>query len=153
MFSEEPYSDILIGEMIPLWVRHHAETVQYVNIPLEPNTIAYQQAAKAGIVRIFTARIDGKLIGYQVFFVMPHLHSRHSLQATQDIIFIDREYRKGLTGYKFIKFCSDKLISDGVQVIYQHISAHHDFGPVLKRMGYELVDLVYGRLSCQQPLQ
>lgn len=156
IFAREPYSDSLIKEMLPLWQIHHDEIPGYKDIPLDPDLLMYEQVDRAGLLRIFTVRVEtsGKLIGYQVLFVMRHPHSRNSLQATQDIIFLSKEFRKGLNGYKFLKYCSDKLIEDGVQAIFQHISAAHDFGPVLKRMGYELCDLVYARriFPCPSPL-
>jgi hypothetical protein len=149
MFATEPFSMELLQEMLPLWQRHHDETAMYKEFPLNPDIEMYAKSSEIGLLKIYTVRNSGKLIGYQVFFVMRHPHSRDLLQATQDIIFIDREHRRGLNGYKFLKYCSDDLIKNGVQAVFQHISADHDFGAILRRMGYKICDLVYGKTACQ----
>lgn len=144
-FAREPYSPQLVSDMMPLWERHQEETAAYPEISLNPDIAIYERSDALGTLRVFTAREEGKLVGYQVFFVMPHPHSRQSLQANQDIVYLEPEMRRGLAGYKFLKWCSDQLLEEGCEVVFQHINARHDFGPVLQRMGYKLVDLVYGR--------
>lgn len=147
VFDSEPYSFALASEMMPLMVEHFKETKVLDGITFNPDLQIYANLHTAGVLRIFTARISGKLVAYQVFFVMRHPHSRDSVQANQDILYVDKPYRKGWFGYRFIKYCSDKLLSDGVQVVFQRISAKHDFGPVLERMGYRLIDLTFARTA------
>jgi hypothetical protein len=144
-FAREPYSLGLITDMIPLWHRHQQESAAYPDIKLNPNLTIYQNSDVAGTLRVFTARHAGKLVGYQVFFVVKHPHSQQSLQANQDIVYMEPEVRRGLNGYRFIKWCSDQLLAEGCEVVYQHINAKRSLGRLLERMGYELVDLVYGR--------
>jgi hypothetical protein len=48
-------------------------------------------------------------------------------------------------GGRFIKWCDEQLRAEGVAVVYHHIKAAHNFGPMLERFGYELVDLIYSR--------
>lgn len=142
-FAHEPYSDALIEEMRPLWKRHFEEIAAFQNISLDPDLSIYQRTATAGVLRIYTARMFGSLCGYQVFFISPHPHSKQSIQAVQDILFLDLDLRVGLTGYRFIKWCVQELKREGVQVIHQHISAKKDFGHLFKRLGFHLEDLVY----------
>lgn len=154
-FAREIFSEALVEEMKPLWEKHHQETAAYMDIPLDPNVAVYGDAETRGTLRIYTARQGRKLVGYQIFFIMLHPHCISSLQAVQDILFIDKGFRLGLVGYKFIRWCGEELKKEGVQVIFQHISAAHDFGRMLLRMGYQHVDSVYGRRLdlCQQPSQ
>lgn len=144
LFYRESYRQTLIEEMYPMWHRHHAEVAAYKDIVLNPNLAMYEACDKLGTLRIFTAREGSTLVGYQLFFVSPHPHSMQSIQAVQDILYIEKEYRKGLAGYKFIKWCVDALKKEGIQCIYQHISNDFDFGKMLIRMGYTHVDQVYG---------
>jgi hypothetical protein len=67
------------------------------------------------------------------------------LQATQDILFVLPEYRKGRVGIGLIKYCDQQLGAEDVQVVYQHVKLAHNFGPVLERMGYEAVDIIYAK--------
>lgn len=144
-FARENYSTELIAEMVPLWKEHYSEIADPIYQKLNPDLGIYKTCNERGVLRIFTARQKNSLIGYQVFFVGPHPHHRESIQAQQDILFVSPSARVGLNGYRFIKWCADELRKEGVQIVHQRISAHHDFGPMLKRMGYELEDLTYSK--------
>lgn len=144
-FSLEPFSPKLYGEMWPLFESHYKEIAHYQDIELSPDTIYYDQAQKIGILRVYTIREENKLVGYCVFSVGPNPHYSGSIQAKQDILFLSPELRGGMNGFRFIKWCDDQLENEGVQVVYHHVKKSHNFGPVLERMGYELVDLIYGR--------
>ena len=94
------------------------------------------------MLRVFTARTpENELVGYAVYFVRPHLHYKSSLNAFQDILYIRKDVR-GLGG-SFIFWCDDQLRKEGVQVVAQHIKAAHNFGPLLEKVGYTLMDLIY----------
>lgn len=127
-----------------MWQRHHDEVAAYKDIALNPNIDMYRRSALCGFLRIFTARVDSRLVGYQVFFVNPHPHTMQSTQAVQDIVFLEKEQRNGWAGYRFLKWCVEELQKERIGAIFQHINARNDFGHVLERMGFELVDLVYG---------
>jgi hypothetical protein len=143
-FQRERFLDV-VKEAAPLLVRHWKEIAHYQDIVLDPDVSAYHYLEKCGGLRVFTARDEGKLAGYVVFFVRHNMHYKESLQAVQDVLFLDEPYRKGFTGIKLIKYADESLADDGVQVVYHHVKAAHDFGPILERMGYRLVDLIYAR--------
>ena len=148
-FGIEPYSEKLIQEMRPLWDAHYEEISANHDIPLDPNLTMYSNCDKNGTLRIFTARIgagwESTLVGYNIFLVGPNPHYQTSRQANQDIVFFDQDVRKGLAAYKFFKWCDRQLKADGVQVVYHHIKAAHNFGKMLERQGYKLVDLIYSK--------
>ena len=144
-FCLEKFTPELYGEMWPILDAHYKEIAHYQDIPLSPDTIYYDTAQKIGILRVYTVREGSKLVGYSVFSVSKNPHYSTSLQAKQDILFLSKELRGGMNGFKFIKWCDEELEKEGVQVVYHHVKKSHNFGPVLERMGYELVDLIYGR--------
>lgn len=142
-FQRERSQDIF-HEVMPLLELHYKEISHYHDIPLDPDFEKYEAMENAGAVRTFTARDEEKnIIGYAVFFVRHNLHYKTSFQAYQDILFIHPE-RRGF-GFKFIKWCDEQLKDEGVQVVYHHVKTAHNFGPVLERMGYECIDLIYGK--------
>lgn len=151
-FASEPFTDDLVAEMFPLLLEHWREIAVYQDIPLEPDIAAYRANAEAGILRVFTARADlGEpadviplLVGYALFFVRPNPHYASSIQAAQDILFLHPSVRGG-TGYRFIAWCDDQLRAEGVQAVYHHVKAAHDFGILLERQGYEMVDKIYAK--------
>ncbi len=146
VFALERLTPSLRGEIEPLLREHWAEVAHYKDIPLDPDWEAYDRMQRAGILRIFTARdCDGQLIGYTVYFVMPNPHYKTTLHANQDLIFIEPSHRKGGLGMAIIRFADENLAAEGVVVVTQHVKAAHNFGPMLERMGYTLMDLIFAR--------
>lgn len=134
----------ILEEAKPLLQKHWQEIAHYKDIPLDPDYDQYIKLEELGITRTFSARTkDGVLIGYAVFFVRPHIHYRSCIMAHQDVIFIHPE-RRGI-GFFFIAFCDEALRKEGIQVVSQHMKSKFSFGPMLERIGYELMDLVYVR--------
>lgn len=142
IFRRERAQDIF-EEAAPLLRQHYAEIAHYQDIPLEPDLAQYAAVEEAGCLRVFTARDDSGLIGYAVFFVRRNLHYRSSLQAVQDILYVDPG-KRGF-GARFIHWCDEQLRKESVQVVYHHVKAAHDFGALLERFGYQLVDKIYAR--------
>lgn len=132
------------AEALPLLAEHWQEIAHYKDIPLEPDYDAYAAAENSGNLVCFTARTEtGELIGYAVYFLRKNLHYKSSLQAYQDILFISKPHR-GMGG-KFILWCDDQLRALTCQAVYQHVKKAHNFGPLLERIGYTLVDLIFAK--------
>lgn len=131
--------------MMPLWQAHHAETSDNVYGPLDPDLSVYEQLDLGGRLRIFTATHAGELVGYQVFIVSEHLHSKDWIQASQDILYFRPEHRKGLTAYRFIKWCMNQLREDGISVVHQMVPVKAGIGPLFERLGYQKEDVSYSR--------
>jgi hypothetical protein len=143
-FASEELTHQLLAEMTPLLASHWDEIGHFKDIPLNPDYSYYRSMASSGVLRIFTYRRATQLVGYAVFVVRTNPHYRTSLQAHQDILYLDPQTR-GIMSMRFIEFCDDALRSEGVQVVYQHSKAAHDFGRLLKHIGYEHVDQIYAR--------
>lgn len=140
-FALENAADV-IDEIGPLIQEHYDEIARFKDIPLKPDFSSYKAMDAAGRLRVFTVRTpEHQLIGYGVFFIVPNPHYMSSIQANQDIIFIQKNHRG--QGREFIAWCNEQLKSEGVQAVYHHVKAKHNFGPMLERMGFELVDLIY----------
>lgn len=145
-FQLETATPAFFDEVIPLFVLHYQQVAHYQDIKLAPDYERFLAIQKAGVLRVYTAREEtGELIGYAFFLVSPSLHYCGSLQALQDILFIHPE-RRGF-GKEFIAWCDEQLKAEGVQVVYHHVKAKPelDFSALLERMGYTLVDKIYGK--------
>lgn len=146
-FQRERAHDVYC-EMEPLLRKHWEEIAHYADIKLNPDTAFYTAMEDAGALRVFTARDDfRKLVGYAVYFVKRNPHYRDSLQAVQDILFLEPANRGTTVGYRLIKFADDGLRDEGVQVVYQHVKAKPelDFGPLLEKQGYVMVDKIFAK--------
>ena len=143
-YQREQLTEALISEVTPLISKHYKEIAHYQDIPLNPNWDQYLAIQENNASRLYTARDDnGVIIGYACFFVRHNPHYSTSLQAVNDVIFIDKE-RRGF-GREFIAWCDEQLRADGVQVVYHHIKFAHDWSPILRRMGYEEQDKIMSR--------
>lgn len=138
-FAREIYSAELWDEIAPLLERHYAETASSVYGPLKPDRMFYEKAW--WMMRIFTIRQERRLVGYQIFFILGDPHSEGRTQAVQDVLYVERWARQGLTAYRFMKWCITQLTD--VQVVIQRIPAGKGFGRILERMGFHLEDLSY----------
>jgi hypothetical protein len=166
-FDRELVTDALLDEALPLLRAHWREIAHFDDIPLQVDREAYLRSEAAGLVRCFTARTTegilgsgpsqeeapgaqhagqgrGRLLGYALFFVRFAPHYAGSLQAVQDVVYLDRSVRGG-TGYRFIAWCDEQLAEEGAQAVYHHVKVAHNFGKLLERQGYELVDLIYAK--------
>jgi L-amino acid N-acyltransferase YncA len=143
--QQERFVDVF-AEAEPLLVKHWQEVAHYQDIPLDVDCNAYATAESQGKLRIYTARDCGTLIGYAAFFVSFNPHYASSLQAMQDVIYLDPAHRGGRTGIKLIKHAEAALKAEGVQVIYHHVKAAHPLlGKILEHMHYTAVDTIYGK--------
>lgn len=136
----------LWDEIYPLLERHYAEISANPDIALAPDEHRYRVLEDANRLRTYTVRDDGALVGYAVFLVSTGLHYMHSLQAKQDVLFVDPSRRGRGAGIKLIRFADQALADEGVQVVYHHAKlAHPALGRLLEHAGYAPVETVYSR--------
>lgn len=142
-FQREKAQDIF-EEIIPLTLKHWREIAPDNSIPPDPDFERYALLEDSDGLRCFTVRDDNEeLVGYAVFFLYKHQHSRNVLQAVSDLIFIDPAKRGG--GHTFLKWCDEKLKEDGAKLIYYGVSTKLDFGLMLERRGYNMVNVIYSK--------
>jgi len=135
-FAVETWADAH-GEMENYWPLHWKEIALHKDkIKLEVNHAGYEALEALRILHLITARDEGLLVGYNVFFVSPHLHYASSITAVNDVLYLFPPYRVGWNGYKFLKFARDSLIERGCERIVMNMKLDHMFGPVLKRLGF-----------------
>lgn len=146
-FTRESVSAEFFEEITPLLEKHFHEIAHYQDIPLQPNFARYLELDRAGALRTFTARDElQKLVGYAVFFVSANLHYQSSVQAVQDVIYLEQSSRGLGIGREFIDWCDIQLAKDGCQVVYHHVKPKHPkLGGALQSLGYALVDHIYSR--------
>ena len=134
------------GEVKPLLDAHWNEiALNQDKIKLNPDWDAYRDLEVQGKLKIFTTRCEGTLIGYFVVVVDYNIHYKDHLFANNDIIYIHKDYRKGFTGIKLIKFAEKCLKEDGVSVLNINTKVHQPFDKVLERLGFGLIERVYSK--------
>lgn len=81
-----------------------------------------------------------------LFFMKPHIHYKDLIVATNDVIFLKKEYRLGITGIKLLKYSEQKIRELGAKKITWHVKYSNDFRPILHRMGYSDEDVIVGKI-------
>lgn len=115
------------------------------HIKLNPDWESYYELEQSGKLRIFTARNKGNLVGYFVVIVSSNLHYKDHLFASNDIVYLHKDYRKGFTGIKLVKFAEKCLKEDGVSVLAINTKVHQPFDVVLERLDFNMVERVYSK--------
>jgi len=137
---------LVIDEIKTLFENHWEEVSGNPEIPLNPNYDRYLELDKLEMLHMVTARNDGKVIGYHVSMIMPHLHYQQSITCFTDIFFIHKDYRHGFTGIKLFKFLEESLKEKNVQRIYMGTKLKLDIGPILERLGYKAIERIYTKM-------
>jgi GNAT superfamily N-acetyltransferase len=138
-------ADQFIPDAAPLLAVHFQEIAHFQDIKLNPQFDIYRQMDQMGVLRVFTLRDRGVLRGYAIFMVRENLHYGDSLQAVQDVLYLDAPLRKQMLGARLIQWCDEELKREGVQVVYHHVKRAFNFGPLLARLGYEEVESIWSR--------
>ncbi len=113
---------------------------------LDPDWDIYSLLEEQGSLMIFTCRDDLKLVGYFVVVTTPDLHSRGSTLAVADVIFLDKEYRVGLTGHKLFKFAEDCVRKDGFKSLHVTTTEMNPIDPLMIRLGYSKIETKYEKV-------
>jgi hypothetical protein len=144
-YQREELTETLCKEISPLLVQHYQEIAWNGCPPLNPNFEEYIKADNAGFVRCYTARMsdDKRLIGYNVLWLKRHSHYQFSLQAVQDVIFMEPSQRG--SGFEFMKYCDEELRKEGVQIVYRQVTEKKDYSRSLKVLSYEKIETVFAR--------
>ncbi|HXF44847.1 MAG TPA: GNAT family N-acetyltransferase [Burkholderiaceae bacterium] len=131
-------------EIMPLLQAHYREIATFQDIALDPDVDAYNTAEAAGLLRCFTARRGGVIVGYAIFLVRTSVHYRQSLQAVEDVLFVDPRYRGTLIGWRLVRYAERALAAEGVQVVSHHVKLTHPaLGQLLARLGYMPIETIY----------
>ncbi len=145
-FAQEKMTAGLMEEAMPMAAAHFQEVDPFSDKAqtLDPST--YLNVSR--LVRIFTARENGLLVGYAVFTIGKHQHYENSLQAQQDVFYLSPAARRGWNGVKFVRWCGEQLRDEGAEVVYQHSSLIDSkgakaFAVILKRIGYEPIQTLH----------
>lgn len=137
----------VMDDVEPLLKEHYQElTLHKDRIKLAPDWATYMSMEEQGGLVIFTARDQGALAGYSAFFVYWHPHYRETRVAQNDVLFLRKDYRKGSTGIRLIRYSEDRLRHLGVDKLVWHVKQSNNFTPILQRMGYGVEDIMVGKI-------
>lgn len=135
-------------EALPLLRAHHAEVgVHRHKVPLAPQVSEYLAYEAADAMSLVTAREEGRLVGYYLCLVKPHLHYGSTLHAFTDLYYIDPAYRaRPRVAWRLFDAVEEVLRERGAQRIITTTKLTLDRGRFLEGRGYTETDRVYMKL-------
>jgi GNAT superfamily N-acetyltransferase len=144
-FAREPLAKVR-EEIEYLINKNWEETSVYKDsFKLDPDWKTYEAVDRGGLLGIYTARKQGRLIGYLVIMANYHMHYKEHIFASNDILYLDPEHRKGFLGIKLIKFVEEDLRKMGVSVFNLNTTPLRPFDNLLERLGFNLVERIYSK--------
>lgn len=138
-YSLEPLRDV-VEEIKPLVQLHWQDVSDGTEGEPDPDYDKMIQLEELGIFKLFTARDEGRLVGYVAWIIAHHLHYRTLLFAHDDAFFLHREYRRGGEGIKLFEFCENALREMGVKRLACHEKIRFPLGPFFIRLGFRNVE-------------
>ena len=114
-------------------------------IKLNPNWEEYARLDAAGVLRVFTAREDGELVGYCVLVVSRSMHYKDHVFANNDVTFVLPDNRAGATGYQLLKYAEDHCAKNNISLMNVNTKVHIPFDSLLVGMGFNLIERIYSK--------
>lgn len=131
-------------DLKPLLTKHWSETEPNQDtIMLDPDWREYSRLDQEGILHIFAARDNGKLIGYCVVMISKSIHHKHHIFASTDVIYVKPEYRKSATGSELIIFAEKHCKENGVSLMTLNMKTEYPFDNLMVKLGFNLIERVY----------
>ena len=138
-FAKEPFSRELADEILDIAKEWWDEALS--NQPLRVNVDIYEGLAQQGSLAIFTARNQqGKLVGYAVFIITVSTIGGQIMAYCESMVF-RKEYRLGLTGFRFLRYIVDQL--SGCDEITINTTVKRNLGPLFERAGFQHTGYIY----------
>lgn len=119
-FDWEPLDRLLNDGLEDLVLRDWQEiAVDHGSLPHNPDWAHYREQNRLGTYRVIAARRNGRLIGYNAFFLGQHTRHRGVVFAQNDVLYLVPEQRRGMVGVRFLNESAALLKAAGaVKVRY-----------------------------------
>lgn len=141
-YAQEEFTTEFIDEVSSL-ISMHWEEVQYESIEFDPDWDKYLALEEAGVLRLYTARIDGELKGYYTTVVDTFIHAKDVVLSYQDSIYVEPETRIIGGGAGLIDYAEKQMKKDCIDIIFMAVKEKRDFSRTLVDRGYILHEKIY----------
>jgi L-amino acid N-acyltransferase YncA len=129
-----------------LWIEHYDEiAVQKDRMEMKPDVASYKALEELGKLQIVVVRDDGRMVGYILSVIRPHLHYANVLCGFEDAYFLSKTHRRGMIGVKLIREAVRHMQAVGVQKVFFMTKAALDMGSIFERLGFDKTDIVYSK--------
>lgn len=127
-------------------MRDHFKEIHFLSdFEFNPDIQYYLALENSGSLKFFSVLVNGKLVGYSIYFIRSHPHCIDLSMAWQDAIYLEPSMRGNGFGKELIETADSFFADIGCNVVFNFVSSRLDFGPMLKKVGYEIIDNMYAR--------
>ena len=142
-FAEETH-ETAIQDIMDIAEEHYLETEPLADrISLNPDLDLYAQGNESGVIRFYTAREEGDLIGYCIMLVHPKPHTKDALYAVMDMIYVDPEYRHTELAPDLLTFTMNEVRDLGAEVMTIAMRNHLKFEKLAEGLGFYKSEISY----------
>jgi GNAT superfamily N-acetyltransferase len=131
-----------------LFEPHWIETeLDQDSIPVSIWREAYEEMWKNGVLHIVSVRKAGKIIGYHVTNVQPHIHHSETIMGFTLAFYLAPEHRLGGIGIKLLKFVEKTLAEErGVKKFYLTTKEKPDLSRLFEMLGYRPDERTFSKI-------
>lgn len=144
ILQRELMSEALFAEAEPLVQASFKRFDPFPDLPLDIDLEGYIAAEQSDVLRVYTARENGILLGYAVFIVAPSLRRRYLIQANQEMVHAVPERQRQVTP-RLLKYAEKALRDEGIGLVYHSGPAGSKFSHLLELFGYPIVATMHAK--------
>lgn len=144
---QQEFLDDVRGEVESLIQSHFSEVYPMRNVcEWDMDWDAYDKLEELGMVKIFTARVKSDLVGYLWVLISPNLHSKGSVLACDDGLFVSDTHRGQSVAKDLISFTEKCLKEDGIKVLHIVGTTEKPIDALVERMGYTAIETKFQKV-------
>jgi L-amino acid N-acyltransferase YncA len=114
-------------------------------VPLNVDWDRYMRLYEAGVLLFVSLRDEGKLVGYFIGFVMPHLHYVDCVTCAMDIYFVHPSVRGRFGGLRLLRQVERILRANGVHRWTMGSKNHAPSDRLFAAMGFKPIETYHSK--------
>jgi GNAT superfamily N-acetyltransferase len=128
----------------PLLEEHYAELATVPDIMLlKPDVERYQTLEANNSIFAIGMFDKEELVGYSVNIVCTNLHYGDLLMCQNDLLFVRKSHRRGMTGMRLITATERAAKDRGVKMMLWHAKPGTTLDRMLPKLGYEPFETIH----------
>lgn len=137
VIAEEPVDSAFIAGAENILHEHYRRTATKIDIPpLDYNWELYSTIADSGMFVCFSARENGVMLGFAMYFIAKHPHHKNDTWATCDGLCVAVDARGRGIGRKLLEFAETELGKRGAVRLVQFHRAWHQGLSLYEKQGF-----------------
>lgn len=135
-----------ISALSALFDEHWQEVGSHKNVrTLSIDTGKYASLEAAGTLFALFVLDGDQVVGYSVNFITTGPHASGTIYAQNDALFVQPAYRKRMAGVRLMQATERAAKAHGAKLMVWHAKEGTGLGPLLQRLGYGVLDVLYSK--------